>query len=170
MLTPRRSPPRPRADPHAGLFLTDEPVGQPYKSPETFAIVSFVINLARKRLSREPHHMLAFPRCAEIQGACDEWREAIKAAREASGYCELERQSDAARAEEVQLRRRVAIEPARTLQGVIAKLAALADVFGLENLEDFTAFGDGDEVGFSGVAMTAVRDYARLSPSEAANA
>ncbi len=152
------------------LFLSDEPVGQPYKSPETFAIVSHVINVVRKRHSRTPHHLLAFPRCAEIQAAHDEWREAIKAAREASGYYELDRHAEAARVTEEELRRRVAIEPARSVQGVIAKLAAVAETIGLENLEENTAFADDHYVTFDDVAMTVVRDLARLSRSEAANA
>lgn len=154
----------------AGLFLSDEPVGQPYKSSETFVVVDNVINVVRKRHSRTPFHLLAFPSCEEIRAASDEWDEAIEAAREASGYFELERQSDAARAKEVELRRRVAVELARTVQGVIAKLAAVAEAFGLENLEDNTAFEGGREVTFNDVAQSVLRDWARLSPSEAANA
>ncbi len=154
----------------AGLFLSDEPVGQPYKSRETFAIVDYVIGLVRRRDSREPRYMLAFPRCAEIQAARDEWDEAIKAAREASGYFELERQSEAARVKEEELRRRVAVEPARTVQGVIAKLAAVAEAFGRERLEQETAsYADKEYVYLDDVAQSVFGDWARLSPSEAAN-
>jgi hypothetical protein len=149
----------------AGLFLSDEPIGKPYKSPETFMIVSHVLNVVRERHSRTPRHLLAFPRCEEIQAARLEWDAAIKAAREEAGYFELERQSKEARDAESDLRCRVAIAPARTVKGVIAKLAAVAEAFGPEHLEEEAGFEGCEEVTFDDVGLSVIRDWARLAPT-----
>ena len=145
------------------LFEAPEAVGEVY-TPRSLMIVGWVIDCVRKHNQLDPLDMVAFPRCQEIQAAHLEWNAAIKAAREASGFFDLKRQSDEARDAESDLRCRVAIEPARTVKGVIAKLAAVAEAFGLEHLEEEAGFEGCEEVTFDDVGLSVIRDWARLAP------
>jgi hypothetical protein len=70
----------------------------------------------------------------------------------------------AAAALDDRLRGDVANMPARTVPGLLAKLAAVAEAFGLEALEEETTFKDGETVGFDGAARTILRDCARMGP------
>ncbi len=146
------------------LFEAPEAVGEVY-APKSLVIVGWVIACVRKHNWLDPVNMVAFPRCEEIQAARQEWNAAIKAAREASGFFELERQSKEARDAESDLRCRVAIAPARTVKGVIAKLAAVAEAFGPEHLEEEAGFEGCEEVTFDDVGLSVIRDWARLAPS-----
>ena len=146
------------------LFEASESVGEVY-TPKSLVIVGWVIDCVRKHNQLDPLDMVAFPRCQEIRAARLEWDAAIKAAREASGFFDLERQSKEARDAESDLRCRVAIAPARTVRGVIAKLTAVAEAFGLEHLEEEAGFDGCEEVTFDDVGLSVIRDWARLAPT-----
>ena len=60
------------------------------------------------------------------------------------------------------MRYEVAVTPARTIDGLMAKLAALADAYGLEGIEDEAAFLNSDSVYHEGIAISIVRDFARM--------
>ena len=109
-------------------------------------------------------------RALEVKAAFAAHQAAVKAAEDAVGMADIDREWHKADAEECRLRRAVAETPARTIPGLLAKLAAVAEAFGLEDLEDNTTFADDRDVGLDDVVMTVARDCARLSPSEAANA
>jgi hypothetical protein len=101
-------------------------------------------------------------RFEEIQAAHFEHEAAVHAAKEAAGWYELDRQQKEARGEERWLCRKVAVMPARTVPGLLAKLSAVADAFGHEDLELDTTFADGENVTLEHAALTVLRDCARM--------
>jgi hypothetical protein len=68
-------------------------------------------------------------------------------------------------AEDNRLRRELALTPALTVRGLIAKLSVVADSFGLESLEDRTTVEDGETVTLDQAAVSVLRDGARMGPS-----
>ncbi len=116
-------------------------------------------------------HMARAERYKEIVAAHRQYGAAVEAARKACGLRGLEKQSDEAAALSADLRRRVATTPARTIKGLLAKIAATASVLGTESLdESVVCFEEGDPVDVEGVTLSILRDWARMAPSEAANA
>jgi hypothetical protein len=101
----------------------------------------------------------------EIQSAHEAYEFEVKGAKEAAGYFELERSVDEALAEDNRLRRELALTPALTVRGLIAKLSVVADSFGLESLEDRTTVEDGETVTLDQAALSVPRDGARMDPS-----
>jgi hypothetical protein len=146
----------------AELFVTDEEIGEHYRRPKSFAAIEGTISIVMGHFFTPAPIVAMIKRFEEIHAAHCAHQAAVDAAREAAGYPELVRLQEEARAEERSLCHEVAVTPARTVRGLLAKLSAVADIFGHEDLELDTAFKDGENVSLEDAALTILRDCARM--------
>ena len=146
----------------AELFVTDEEIGEHYRRPKSFAAIEGTISIVMGHFFTHAPIVAMIKRFEEIHGARCAHQAAVEAAREAAGYPEFVRLQEEARAEERSLCHEVAVMPARTVRGLLAKLSAVADIFGHEDLELDTVFEDGENVSLEDAALTVLRDCARM--------
>lgn len=152
------------------LFLTREAVGSPFTHPEAIKRMESFIALATGRLGIFGGQLSEmFDRAIEVKTAFVAHQAAEKAAKDEVGMVDIDRSWHEADAEECRLRRAVAETTPRTIPGLLAKLAAVADAYSLEYLEQHTGFADDHDVGLEDVAQSVLRDWGRLSTSGAAN-
>ena len=146
----------------AELFVTDEKIGEHYRRPKSFAAIEGTISIVMGHFFTHAPIVAMIKRFEEIHGARCAHQAAVEAAREAAGYPELVRLQEEGRAEERSLCHEVAVMPARTVRGLLAKLSAVADIFGHEDLELDTVFEDGENISLEDAALTVLRDCARM--------
>jgi hypothetical protein len=146
-------------------FETEEPVGDHYFRTDS------ILKMKRTVQVFVGHFVDLYPldamleRFQEIDAAHSAYRAAYHRSREAVGYFELERQEQEAGAEERRLGREVAIMQARTVHGLLAKLSAVADIYGHDDLEQDTKYMAANPRGISleEAAILVLRDCARMS-------
>jgi hypothetical protein len=146
----------------AELFVTDDEIGEHYRRPKSFTAIEGMISIVMGNFFTHAPIVAMIKRFEEINAAHRAHEAAVQAAREAAGYPELVRLQDEARAQERSLCHEVAVMPARTVRGLLAKLSAVADIFGHEDLELDTVFKDGENVSLEDAALTVLRDCARM--------
>ena len=118
----------------------------------------------RARGLPRPFSLGCAERFDEIRRAYSEWSVAEEASRAAAGLPELLRTRDDARRNAADLRRRVAATAARTVEGVLAKLAALARVQGAEVIDDEMVMAmAGPIVDIDAVFFSVARDCDQLA-------
>jgi hypothetical protein len=100
----------------------------------------------------------------EIRSAFREWSSADEASCAATGLPELLRAHDGARRYATDLRRRASATAARTVEGMIAKLAALVAVQGREVIDDDLDMAMGEPtIDIDAVFLSVARDCGRLA-------
>jgi hypothetical protein len=145
-------------------FTTDERVGDAYESPKTFARMETVMNLAVTDFVGDWPVANMIARLKEIRAAREEYESAVKAAVEASGYRELERLTEEAFAEAERLGREVCFTTPSTVQGLLAKLSAVAHSWGRDTLEDYTRFKECERLTHDDAARIVLLDCIRTGP------
>ena len=143
-------------------LVAAEKVGEYYRTDKSFALMEHTTMMVMGGGFTHAPIAAMITRFEEILAAHRSYVAAVEAVREAVGYPELERLQHEARTEEERLRRDVAVMPARTVQGALAKLAAVANAYGLEDLEEEMADIGDDDIGLAYVALSVARDCARM--------
>jgi hypothetical protein len=134
-------------------------------------IADYAVVMGRARASQEPFCKALVARFDEIQRAYREWSTAEENSRAAAGLPEIRRACDSASTKAVELRASLLAMNARTVPGLLAKLAVISSVLGADALD-----GECDDilaqphVTVDDLLTGVARDCARLSAAAAAGA
>jgi hypothetical protein len=147
----------------ADLFTTDEEIGEHYCRLKSFAAIEGMISIVMGNFLTHAPIVAMIKRFEEIHAAHRAYKAAEKAAREAAGLPELERLQEKVQAEESRLCYDIAFMQARTVPGLLAKMSAVADIYGHRDLEGDTEQHAGKSVSLEDAAIFVLRDCARIT-------
>ena len=147
----------------ADVFTTDEKIGEHYCRPKSLAAIEGMISIVMGNFLTHAPIVAMIKRFEEIHAAHRAYKAAEKAAREAAGLPELERLQEKVQAEERRLCHDIAFMQARTVPGLLAKMSAVADIYGHRDLEGDTEQHAGKSVSLEDAAIFVLRDCARIT-------
>lgn len=127
-------------------------VGKPYTEERILEISGL-----RERVRSHPEHEFCLAlggRADELIAAADQWRTARRQAEERSGEVDAATRCDQLGDEWTRLLARIATTPARTMAGILAKLAVAAPYFAADEL--------GEHVGMDGILTSVAVDFNAL--------
>jgi len=150
------------------LFLDRRPVGMPYGTEQDIAVMEHAFTCLagfmpyRLGYGAESRLPRMASRAQEIMTAYRDHEAAVEAAKKANNFYELEAEFDAAREAKMALRTELAEARPRTVPGLLAKLAAIADAYSRVTLDEETELVVGEIPSFDKLALFVLRDSAAI--------